>query len=75
MKTSEIKELTTKELAEKITDEKVALQRLKMNHAVSPLESPMKIRHTRRLIAKLITELHSRNLKKQAQSWKLKTEI
>ena len=64
MKTSEIKDLTTEEIREKIETEKAALKKMKMNHAVSPLENPMLIRTTRRNIARLMTELRKRELNK-----------
>ena len=64
MKTSEIKDLTTEEIKEKIETEKLALTKMKMNHAVSPLENPMLIRTTRRNIARLMTELRKRELNK-----------
>lgn len=64
MKTSEIKDLTTEEIREKIETEKAALTKMKMNHAVSPLENPMLIRATRRNIARLMTELRKRELNK-----------
>ena len=64
MKTSEIKDLTTEEIREKIETEKDALTKMKMNHAVSPLENPMLIRTTRRNIARLMTELRKRELNK-----------
>ena len=64
MKTSEIKDLTTEEIREKIETEKAALTKMKMNHAVSPLENPMLIRTTRRNIASLMTELRKRELNK-----------
>ena len=64
MKTSEIKDLTTEEIKEKIETEKAALTKMKMNHAVSPLENPMLIRTTRRNIARLMTELRKRQLNK-----------
>ena len=64
MKTSEIKDLTTEEIREKIETEKAALTKMKMNHAVSPLENPMLIRTTRRNIARLMTELRKRELSK-----------
>ena len=64
MKTSEIKDLTTEEIREKIETERAALTKLKMNHAVSPLENPMLIRTTRRNIARLMTELRKRELNK-----------
>ena len=64
MKTSEIKDLTTEEIREKIETEKAALTKMKMNHAVSPLENPMLIRTRRRNIARLMTELRKRELNK-----------
>ena len=64
MKTSEIKDLTTDEIREKIETEKAALTKMKVNHAVSPLENPMLIRTTRRNIARLMTELRKRELNK-----------
>ena len=64
MKTSEIKDLTTEEIKEKIETEKAALTKMKMNNAVSPLENPMLIRTTRRNIARLMTELRKRELNK-----------
>jgi large subunit ribosomal protein L29 len=60
MKTKEIRELTIKEMEERIDAEKNTLVRLHLNHAISPLDNPMKIRHTRKNIAKLQTELVQR---------------
>ena len=49
MKNSEIRELTTKELIEKIEDEKTLYARMKLNHTISPLDNPNKlIRHEKR---------------------------
>ena len=62
MKNSEIRELTTKELIEKIEDEKVLTARMKLNHAISPLENPNKLKEGRRIVAKLKTELGKREL-------------
>ena len=64
MKTSEIKDLNTEEIREKIETEKAALTKMKMNHAVYPLENPMLIGTTRRNIARLMTELRKRELNK-----------
>jgi len=60
MKTAEIKELTMQELLERIDNDRSFLTRQKLNHAVSPLENPLKIRETRRNIARLLTELNNR---------------
>jgi large subunit ribosomal protein L29 len=62
MKTSEIKELTTPEIVEKLQVEKENLVRLKLNHAVSPLDNPMKIKNSKRNIARLNTILREREL-------------
>ncbi len=62
MKTSEIKELTDKEILEKIQLETETLVRLNMNHAVSPLDNPLKIKVARRNIARLKTVLRQREL-------------
>ncbi|MDP4210375.1 MAG: 50S ribosomal protein L29 [Bacteroidota bacterium] len=61
MKTSEIKELTTKEIQERLNAEKDSLVRLKLNHVVSPLDNPMKIRYARKNIARLMTEMCQRS--------------
>ncbi len=49
------------ELANKLTDEKQALVKLKLNHAIAPLENPMQIRAKRKLISRLTTELSRRS--------------
>jgi len=60
MKNSEIKELSTKELKERVDSEMELLTRLKLNHAVSPLDNPIKIRDSRKNIARMNTELVKR---------------
>ena len=65
MKNSEIVQMTTAELKEKVVAEKAALNKLVMNHAVTPLENPMQIRATRKTIARLLTELRKREKKKK----------
>ena len=62
MKTSEIRELTIKEIEELIETEKTQLLKLRLNHSISPLDNPMKITETRRNIARLKTILHQRKL-------------
>ena len=60
MKKAEYREFTTTELTEKIASLRGELVSLKMTHAVSPLENPTLITKTRKSVAKLLTELHSR---------------
>lgn len=68
MKTSEIKELSTKDLVERIDSEKELMVRLKLNHAVSPLDNPMKIKFSRRNVARMKTELIKRQLSENSKS-------
>jgi large subunit ribosomal protein L29 len=63
MKNSEIIQLTDKELAERMDEEKAILTKLKLNHKVSPLDNPHRITNTKRNIARLQTELRRRELK------------
>jgi large subunit ribosomal protein L29 len=60
MKQAQIAELSTTDLLEKVSAEKAALTKLKMTHAVSPIENPLKIRNSRRIIARMETELRRR---------------
>ena len=64
MKTKEIKELETKELAEKLETEVAKYNMMKINHAVTPEENPSQIKAARRDIARMKTELRQRELNK-----------
>ena len=57
MKTKEIKELETKELAERLETEVAKYNQMKFNHNVTPLENPSLIKAARRDIARMKTEL------------------
>lgn len=63
MKNSEIVQLTDNELIERLDEEKAILTKLKLNHAVSPLDNPHKISNSRRDIARLKTEIKAREMK------------
>jgi large subunit ribosomal protein L29 len=63
MKMSELKEMANKELMERLQTEQDILIRLRLNHSVSPLDNPMKIRESRRNIARMQTMLRSREVK------------
>jgi large subunit ribosomal protein L29 len=60
MKTREIKELNNKEILERMDVEKEHIVRLKLNHAISPLDNPLQIKEVRRTVARLATELRQR---------------
>ena len=65
MKQEVIQELSTEELAERLEEEQKQLLRLKLNHAVSPLENPNKIREYKKMIARMLTELRKRELEQE----------
>jgi large subunit ribosomal protein L29 len=62
MKTSEIQELTKAEILERIQTDQDSLLRMKMNHAISPLDNPQVIVGVRRNIARLKTILRQRKI-------------
>jgi large subunit ribosomal protein L29 len=66
MKTSEIKELSTPDLIERIDTEKTMLVRMKMNHAITPLDNPQKIKQAKLTVARLMTELRYRELNQKS---------
>ncbi|MEZ4999214.1 MAG: 50S ribosomal protein L29 [Bacteroidales bacterium] len=68
MKTSEIRELSNQEILERIDNEKSTLVRMKLNHAISPLDNPNKLRVSRRNIARLQTELRKREMNEKQNS-------
>ena len=64
MKSKELKELETKDLAERLETEVAKYNQMKLNHAITPLENPSQIKATRRDIARMKTELRQRELNK-----------
>lgn len=62
MKQEVIKELSTADINERLDEERKHLTRLKLNHAVSPLENPHQISTNRKTIARLETELRRRQI-------------
>lgn len=55
-----LKELTDKELQDRLETEQMQLVRMKINHAVSPLENPNLLATTRKNIARINTEISLR---------------
>ncbi|MBQ2838549.1 MAG: 50S ribosomal protein L29 [Muribaculaceae bacterium] len=62
MKKEEIKELSTQDLKDRLVEMEKDYLQLKVNHAVSPLDSPAKITQERKMIARVKTELRQREL-------------
>ncbi len=67
MKQVDIKNLSVDDLQENLAEQTDLLSKLKMNHAVSPLENPKQITAVRKTVARLKTELRKRELS-EAQS-------
>ncbi len=63
MKSAEIKEFSIQELTERIEAEKANLAKLKVQHAVSPVENSSLIKKSRRDIARMLTILRQKNPK------------
>ena len=64
MKIAEINELRTSELQERLDVEEANFHQLKLNHSISPVENPSRIKETRRTIARIKTVLRQRELNK-----------
>jgi large subunit ribosomal protein L29 len=67
MKISEIRELSNPDLVERIDTEKTMLVRMRLNHAITPLDNPQKIKQTKLTIARLMTELRVREMKEKTK--------
>lgn len=64
MKAVEIRELSTKELEEKLQVEIDNNNKMKINHSINPLENPNVIKESRKKIARIQTVLRERELNK-----------
>ena len=62
MKVNEIRNLTTDEIVKKIEETKEELFNLRFQQATGNLEKPSRIKELRKLIARLKTVLHEREL-------------
>lgn len=67
MKNSEIRGLSIEELTNKLASEKANFDKLTFAHSITPIENPIKIRETRRFIARLSTELKAKQNAAKAQ--------
>ena len=50
-----LKELSTAEIKERLDNERAMYQKMLLNHAVSPIENPNKIKESRKNIARCLT--------------------
>lgn len=54
--------MTTEELKERLEEEKKQLVKMKLAHAVSPLDNPNKLKEYKSTVARLLTELRRREI-------------
>ena len=64
MKTQVLTDMPLNELHDLLVSERERLVKMKMSHAVSPIENPMQIKFSRRTVARIMTELSRRNASK-----------
>ena len=61
-KGTDLKDLTLVELQDKLQDSRGTLNKLRFNHAVSPIDSPMQLRSKKKEVARILTELRKREI-------------
>lgn len=66
MKDKDIKELEDEELDQKLKDAREELFNLRFQHATGQLDNPMKLRQSRRKIARIFTILRERQIKQES---------
>ena len=57
-----IREMSIADLNDRLDQAREQLVKMRLNHAVSPLDNPNQIRETRKNIARYLTELRRREL-------------
>ena len=67
MKPTEIRELKLSEILERIENEENFITKQKLNHAISPLDNPLKIRESRRNLARLKTILKEKQMQENLE--------
>ena len=60
MKAQVLTDMPENELNDLLFTEKERLVKMKMSHAVSPMENPLQIKFTRKTIARVMTEISKR---------------
>jgi ribosomal protein L29 len=63
-KQEELRELSDKDLKERLDAGVIELSQLKINHTITPLDNSGSLKDKRRNIARINTELRARELKK-----------
>lgn len=62
MKKADLSQISTKDLQDKLKEERIGLDKMCFTHAISPIENPMRIPHAKKTVARIMTELRKREL-------------
>jgi large subunit ribosomal protein L29 len=62
MKQAEISTLSVEELKDRLAGERSSARNMRFAHAISPLENPIRIRQSRKTVARLMTEINKREM-------------
>jgi large subunit ribosomal protein L29 len=61
MKAQVYTDMPLNELNDLLNSERAKLIKMKMSHAVSPIENPMQIKYARKIVARIMTEITRRS--------------
>lgn len=59
-KKQDLNAMSSEEIKSNISEAELRLKKMKFSHAITPIDNPMTIRHTRKEIARLKTALHQK---------------
>lgn len=62
MKKADLSQVSTKDLQDKLKDERTGLDKMCFTHAISPVENPKRIPLAKKTVARILTELRKREL-------------
>ncbi len=62
MKKADLSQLSSSDLSDKLKEEKTSLDKMRFTHSISPVESPARITHARKNVARMMTEVRKREL-------------
>ena len=68
MKNSELRGLSLDELKNKLTVEKENYGKLRFAHSITPIENPMKIKESRKLVARIETEIRAKEINQTVEA-------
>ena len=68
MKNSELRGLSLDELKNKLAVEKENYGKLRFAHSITPIENPMKIKESRKLVARIETEIRAKEMNQTVEA-------